>query len=261
MSEFLIGTMGPDPYFGDAMPRPLFAQSRLDLAAKLHSLDGRILFAAMLPLAGDSAAKRAYMLGFLCHFLLDTTAHPYIVERFFGDAHTPAEIQMDLMMTGRIGQSGVPRKPRRFYATKCLRELDALHAALMKKLFSEDTKGAFSRSFGKWIAVNALSYDPGNRKLRFFGGLEKLFRIEGKLTGYLVANHPDPADRLNLKHTPWRAPWEGAVEQKESFIDLFERACAEAPGVMSAALRAMEGGDMSEALERIGARRMDARPV
>ena len=36
LGEFLIGTMGPDPYFGDAMPKPLFAQSRLDLAEKLR---------------------------------------------------------------------------------------------------------------------------------------------------------------------------------------------------------------------------------
>lgn len=259
--EFLIGTMGPDPYFGDAMPRPLFARCRLDLASRLHSLDGRTLFGAMLPLAGVSAAKRAYTLGFLCHFLLDTTAHPYIEARFFGSAHTPAEIQMDLMMTARVRQRGVPQKPRRFYATKRLAELDELHAALSRALFSIDSKGAFARSFRKWIAVNTLSYDPDNRKLRFFGWLEKRLRIEGKLTSYLVAKHPDPDDRLNLAHAPWRAPWEGAFERTESFADLFECACAEAPGVLNAALCAMDGGDMDEALERIGARRMDARPV
>ena len=261
---FLIGTMGPDPYFGDAMPRPLFSRCRVDLAEKLHSLDMRTLFAAAIPLVGDSAVKHAYILGFLCHFLLDTNAHPYIEARFAGAAHTPSEIQMDLMMTDRSGLINIPQPPRRFYRTAHLAELDELHAALAHSLFGDNKrarKGVFARSFRKWIAVNTLSYDPNNRKLRFFGWLEKVFHMKGKLTGYLVSHHPDPQDRLNLSHAVWCAPWEADVPRTESFVELFERACAEAPDVLSAAYRAMQGDNIDEALALIGARRMDARPV
>ena len=260
LGEFLIGTMGPDPYFGDAMPKPLFAQSRLDLADKLHKHDARALFAALFPLAGDSAPKQAYVLGFLCHFLLDTNAHPYIEARFFGKAHTPAEIQIDLMMTSRLAFPGVPEKPRIFYNTAHLQELDVLHAQLSAKLYSMDTRGGFARGFRKWIRVNTLSYDPNNRKLRFFSGLEKLIHKPGTITSYLVSQHPDPDDRLNLNHAVWCAPWDETA-RTESFVELFERACDEAPELLSAALRAMTGGDSTEAIERIGARRMDARPV
>ena len=258
--EFLIGTMGPDPYFGDAMPRPLFAACHLDLAEHLHTLDARVLFAALFPLA-DTAPKQAYVLGFLCHFLLDTNAHPYIEARFFGKAHTPAEIQIDLMMTQRIAFPGVPEKPRKFYHTRHLGELDTLHAELSKALFGMRTDGAFARGFRKWILVNTVSYDPNNRKLRFFSGVERLFRIPGKLTGYLVAHHPDPDDRLNLSHAVWRAPWDEAPARTESFPELFANACAQAPELCNAALCAMQGGDSARAIEHIGARRMDARPV
>ena len=261
MGEFLIGTMGPDPYFGDAMPSPVFTPYRLDLAEKLHTLDARSLFAALFPLARGSAPKQAYALGFLCHFLLDTTAHPYIEARFVGTAHTPAEIQIDLMMTDRVGFPGVPEKPRRFYQTRHLRELDALHAQLSKALFGMRTDGAFARGFRKWILVNSLTYDPKNRKLRFFSGVERLFRIPGKITPFLVSRHDDPFDRLNLCHAAWRAPWDAEHARTESFPELFEHACAQAPGLLNAALLAMQGGDSTEALARIGARRMDARPV
>ena len=260
LGEFLIGTMGPDPYFGDAMPKPLFSQSRLDLADKLHKHDARALFAELFPLAGDSAPKQAYVLGFLCHFLLDTNAHPYIEARFFGKAHTPAEIQIDLMMASRLAYPGVPEKPRVFYKTTHLRELDVLHAELSERLFTMDTRGGFARGFRKWILVNTLSYDPNNRKLRFFSGLERLFHAPGKITSYLVSHHPDPDDRLNLNHATWRAPWDETA-RTESFVEQFERACGEAPELMTAALNAMTGGDATEAIERIGARRMDARPV
>ena len=258
--EFRIGTMGPDPYFGDGMPKPLFQKSGLILAEKLHVLDGRALLAAMLPLA-DSDAKRAYVLGFLCHFLLDTIAHPYIEARFAGGAHTPSEIQSDLMMTDRIAFPGVPEKPRKFYRTAHLRELDLLHAQLSSQLFSLQTSGTFARGFHKWILVNTISYDPNNRKFRFFSGIERLLHLPGKLTGYLVAHHPDPNDRLNLSHAEWRAPWEPAVARTVSFPELFSRASAEASVLMNAALSAMTGGEPAEAIERIGARRMDARPV
>lgn len=260
LGEFLIGTMGPDPYFGDTRPRPLFTKARDDLAEKLHTLDARILFSALFPLAANSAPQQAYVLGFLCHFLLDTSAHPYIEARYFGKEHTPAEIQIDLMLASRIAFPGVPQKPRAFYRTRRLRDLDELHAQLSESLFSEETRGVFARSFRKWITVNALSYDPQNRKREFFARVEKLLRIPGRITSFLVSRHPDPDDRLNLRHASWRAPWE-EKSRSESFVELFDLACTEAPGLMGAALLAMKSGDSADAIERIGARRMDARPV
>lgn len=261
MDAFRIGTMGPDPYFGDAMPRPPFAPCRVGLAEQFHTLDMRVLFSAMVPLASGSAVLRAYTLGFLCHFVLDTTAHPYIEARFAGKAHTPAEIQMDLMLANRCAVSSVPAPPYRFYHTRHLSELDAFHAALVQSLFSLNTKGVFRRSYRKWIAVNSLSFDPKNRKLRFFGGLERFFDRPGKITAYLVSRHADAYDRLNLSHQPWSAPWDLGTVRTESFLDLFDRACAQAPGLFSAALSALETGDPVEALAAIGARRMDAKPV
>ncbi len=260
-AEFLIGTMGPDPYFGDAMPRPLFSPCHKPLGDRMHTLDARVLFGALLPLAAASAAKRAYALGFLCHFLLDTAAHPYIEARFSGAAHSPAEIQMDLMITARLQFEGVPKPPRVFYRTQHLRGLDDLHADLAATLFSVASKGAFSRSYRKWIFVNTLSYDPQNRKLRFFGFWERLFHSEGKLTGFLVSRHSDSGDRLNLTHGVWSAPWNPSALRSESFIDLFAQARDEAAEIMNAACLAMDTGEYAQVLALIGARRMDARPV
>ena len=64
LGAFLCGTMGPDPYFGDEMPKPLFAPCRKAVADRLHTLDMRAVAASLLPLAADSPAKRAYALGF-----------------------------------------------------------------------------------------------------------------------------------------------------------------------------------------------------
>ena len=261
---FLIGTMGPDPYFGDAMPKPLFRPCRADLAEKLHKSDMREVFSAMLPLAEGNDILTAYTLGFLCHFLLDTTAHPYIEARFAGKSHTPSEIQMDLMMTDRIGSNGVPLTPRLFYRTQHLGLLDSFHTGLVHSLLGaepSDTAGVFARSFRKWILVNTLSYDPKNHKYRLFGALERLFHRPGTVTGYLVSRHADPSDRLNLSHAAWCAPWEESSKQSESFCDLFDQAVQEAPKLLNIALDAIHTGKPDQALAVIGPRRMDARAV
>lgn len=259
--EFLIGTMGPDPYFGDSRPKPLFVPCREELADKLHSLDARILFSALFAFSRDDDVLAAYTLGFLCHFLLDTIAHPYIEARFSGKAHTPAEIQFDLMMTDRMQVPNVPAPPKVFCRTRNLARLDALHARLSGKLFDMHTAGAFARGFRKWIFVNTLSYDPDNRKLRFFSRAESFFGMPGKATGFIVAHHPDPNDRLNLTRSEWAAPWDKETIRTESFADLFNAACAEAPALLNAAFAAMRGGEPNAALALIGPRRMDARPV
>lgn len=255
--SFLIGTMGPDPYFGDEMPKPLFAPCRKPVADKLHTMDMRSIAAELLPLAGQNPAAQAYALGFLCHFLLDTNAHPYIEARFSGKAHTPAEIQIDLMMTDRVKRPGVPLPPARFYRTRDTAALDKLHTSLICQLLSLEIKGSFSRSLHKWIAVNTVSFDPSNSKLRFFSRLDH----SGKLTGFLVARHPDPDDRLNLAHREWRAPWAPEQARTESFPDLFDRAVLEAAPLLNAAFAAMQSGDNAHALALIGPRRMDAKPL
>lgn len=261
---FLIGTMGPDPYFGDAMPKPLFRPCRTDFAEKLHKSDMREVFSAMFPLAEKNDVLAAYTLGFLCHFLLDTTAHPYIEARFAGKPHTPSEIQMDLMMTDRAGRKDVPLSPRHFYQTKDLAELDSFHTGLVHTLFQVEPSsatGVFTRSFHKWILINTLSYDPKNPKYHFFGVLERLFHHPGAITGYLVSHHADPFDRLNLAHAAWRAPWDESSERNESFCDLFDQAVQEAPQLLNIALDAVQTGNPEQALAAIGPRRMDARPV
>lgn len=259
--EFLIGTMGPDPYFGDSRPKPLFVPCREELADRLHSLDARKVFGTMFSLSQNNDVLAAYTLGFLCHFILDTTAHPYIEARFSGKAHTPAEIKFDLMMTDRIALPDVPAPPKVFYRTHKLTTLDKLHANLVRELFDMQTLGAFARGFHKWIFINTLSYDPDNRSFRFFSHIETCFNIPGKITGFIVARHPDPDDRLNLTHGAWAAPWKPEQTRTESFVDLFDAACKEAPALLNAAYAAMHGDDADAALKLIGPRRMDARPV
>ncbi len=227
-AAFLIGTMGPDPYFGDAFPPPLCSPCRETFAGFLHGLPAKTLLPALFSSCEGKHARIAYTMGFLCHFVTDAAAHPYIEARFSGKAHTPAEIALDLALIRSLPQADLilPMPPKRLYDKSLLPELDRLHASLFFALGRGKTQGAFARSARKWIRLNALTYDPRGRKLRFFSALETALRIENGASRFLVAPHEDLCDRMNLSHAPWSAPWAKAELRTESFPDLIEAAYA-----------------------------------
>lgn len=259
-AAFLIGTMGPDPYFGDLILKPLLKPSKLNLTQLQHGADARALFDAFAN-AAKSDAQKAYTLGYLCHFLLDSTAHPYIEARFSGKLHTPAEIALDLMLIDRMPDARLPAPPKRLYRTSALNELDALHADVNETLFGSKTRGVFARSYHKWLLINAISYDPGNRKLRFFTALSHIFGFLKPAIPYLLSHHDDPNDRLNLTRAAWYAPWSPAQARTESFPDLFLAACDSAPALLDAACASIQSGERTAVDALLGARCMNAAPL
>ena len=248
---FFLGTMGPDPYYGDAYLPPLIGGARTDLADRLHALDGRALFSQLLALSEGSAVRTAYTMGMLCHFLLDNRVHPYIEARFSGKTHTPAEIAMDLPLVSYFGETRLSVPPRAFYAPshETVRAADELHAKLFSALFSLDTRGVYARSLHKWLRLNTFSFDPHGRKRRTLCLLPQLTR-------FLVTDRPqDACDRLNLTHTPWRAP-DGTI-RTESVPELFAAAMQECTALIDLAL----GGDTANVAAALKGRNADASAV
>lgn len=242
-SAFYIGSLGPDPYYGDALlPLPPW-NVRGDLADGLHAAMPRDVFGAMLPLCAGSAARTAYMLGFACHLALDAAAHPYIEGRFPGALHSPAEIAMDAPMVRRAGGwPGVP--PRRFYRTRDLSALDGLHAGLVDALYHEASTGAFRRTFRKWIAINTITFDPYGRK-------DRLLSPFTKATRFLVGprSEAETARLLNLDHAVWYAPGRPDTPRTESFPELAEKGAENAARVIALLAEAADGGDEGAALD------------
>lgn len=259
------GAMGPDPYFADTMPKPLLHKNRAALAGQMHQTDGRVLLAACFTHA-DTPVKRAYALGFLCHFTLDSNAHAYIFSRFPGAAHTPGEMHMDLPLAALLGKETLIQPPQRFFrlTSNELREIDALHADIVHTLWHEESRGVFARSYRKWIyLVNRLAFDPRGGKRRFFGRLERWLGRPGLISGWLVTNDPNdaPLDPMNLSHSPWAATWAPDELRHESFIDLFNAALKETPALLDAAAAGFTAGGFSDALCGVAGRCMNGRPL
>ena len=92
-----IGLHGPDLlfYYHAAKSNPVSA-----LGNAMHEQPGRVFFErarGVIRQAEDPAAARAYALGFVCHFALDSTCHPYVEQyvRESGVSHCEIETEFD----------------------------------------------------------------------------------------------------------------------------------------------------------------------
>ena len=100
-----IGLHGPDLlfYYHAAKSNPVGA-----LGNAMHEEPGRVFFdraRGVVKNEDDRAAALAYALGFVCHFALDSTCHPY-VERFTresGVTHCEIETEFDNLLLRRDG--------------------------------------------------------------------------------------------------------------------------------------------------------------
>ncbi len=251
---YLLGTMGPDPYFGDALPPPVGRTSQAALADKLHAVSLEQLLAGLLPLSEGDDGLFCYTLGFLCHVLLDNHTHPYIEARFPGKGHTPAEIAMDPILAKRSGDPRYLMPPKAFYGAEedAIQAIDQLHTKLMWKLFALRTQGAYRNSLKKWLRVCSLQFDPKGVKAR-------LFKLIPGATDYLLTyDKADGQDLLNERHKPWGKQHRAEGETSPSFMDLFDQACREAAECLELAVQLRGTGDYGPLLQRLRGRSADA---
>lgn len=113
-----IGLHGPDILF---YYHPLRANPVSGRGNAMHDQPGAAFFAAargVLRTAEDPEAALAYLLGFVCHFALDSTCHPY-VERYTreqGITHCEIETEFDNQLMRKDGQD-----PLRFFTAGHIR--------------------------------------------------------------------------------------------------------------------------------------------
>ena len=115
---FDVGLHGPDLlfYYHAAKSNPVSA-----LGNAMHEQPGRVFFErarGVVRQAKDRDAALAYALGFVCHFALDSTCHPYVeaYTRQSGVSHCEIETEFDDMLLRRDGHD-----PKSFFTASHIR--------------------------------------------------------------------------------------------------------------------------------------------
>lgn len=261
-SLFLFGCQGPDPWFYHNSSPFMRNRSYADFGDLLHrqNIDGT--FSAMLNsvLADDTDRRFAYFAGYLCHYALDTAAHPYVVHRTQeARFHTPFEAAIDIALLKEKGETLLTMPLKSLLAPIPAAPFAALHIAAAKAMnYPLPEEAAIEPPLHMVKLLPALS-DPYGLKLPLYKALERLLGKKDAITNKLF--YPNVGakvmDVLNRAHASWQAPWSEEL-CIDSFFDIMENAAKKAAEYTTIAYDAVYGDlPLARALEKIGALSFD----
>ena len=239
---FLLGNQGPDPLFFVA-PDPRYRRVG-KLASTLHRARPAEFLVALksavreLP-AQERSVGRAYALGYVCHYLLDSTVHPLVISQVNALC---AELD-ELVLTAKRGETVATYHP----ATSVLRGRDSmldtvgrLYATAIDDAFGLTMpKGMFKSAVRAERAAQRALYSPTGAKRAVLSAAERLVRPHA-MTGAMSHRAAERATSAfaNDERAPWRHPATEAVS-RASFWDLYDQARA---GALDA-IKAMDADD------------------
>lgn len=126
-SQFRIGLQGPDPLF---YHRPYLPDKATKEGSNIHHEPcSKFLYPAIdvIRIHGIQSGEYAYLLGFLCHFILDSECHPYIDEYITSHAvgHIALESEFEKVLLREDGLDPIQSDISSFipvdeYSAKCM---------------------------------------------------------------------------------------------------------------------------------------------
>lgn len=237
-----LGLQGPDIFFYH-LPSVASKREVGNLAHKKHTGEFLINMASLAAYNPDPAEIEcgvAYLAGFLGHYAMDMTCHPFIYARtgftgtndkkYFG-RHCSLETDIDSAFLHRE----LNIRPSDFSKKNTI-DISSMEAKVICGLLSDsfrETYGFAGRVSRRTAAHAIKSMQDITEKLHDAHGFRRTLarRIEEYTLGYpwlsgmieleLGYAHKDPC---NLKHDTWKSPWEPDIKRNESFYDLADRA-------------------------------------
>ena len=254
---FLLGNQGPDPLFYAVASLRITQYHKL--GNTMHSRKPAELLAALKDSLGvldpeEKPLGRAYALGFLCHYALDSTMHPlvYCNEYALCDAGEPGltrddgsevhgviESEFDeMVLFVKRGDTIATFNPSReiLHASPfVLRAVSKMYAYLALNVYGEIVpSNLFDLSVRCFRRVQALFYSPSGMKRDVIGRVERVMRPHSfyqsmshraiESTESVFANH---------ERAPWTNPFTGDV-RTTGFWDLYDQAQYKAKNLIAA---------------------------
>ena len=243
---FLLGNQGPDPFFTRALGKPSSTAAVRKLGSDMHRMHVvEMLFAAReavshLPIA-DARIGRAFVLGLVGHYALDSIAHPIVyagqkelaaMREELADAerelHGLIESELDTWVLWEKRSQDV----RDFSPSTALARTDAIDrssGAIMSVValqvfgvsISSAEYPAAVRDYE--IYLRAID-DPSSAGAVLISKMEELVRSRSLTRAMAHRSNPShDCEAANLNNNEWIDPWTGAA-RTESFADLYAEA-------------------------------------
>lgn len=248
---FLLGNQGPDPLFYTVLSPQLREHNRL--GSTMHNKKPSELLAALknsLSILGSAEQEvgRAYALGFLCHYTLDSTMHPFVffheyqvcdagepgLSRADGsEVHGVIESELDeLVLFEKRAETVATFNPSAEILNASdfvLRIVSKMYAYVALTVYGEIIPATmFETAVKDFRIAQRLFYSPSGRKRAIISRAEELLR---PYSFYRSMSHRPVALTTsqfdNRAHEAWENPFTGEV-RTASFWDLFDEALEKA---------------------------------
>ena len=246
---FLLGNQGPDPLFY------LVAAPGVDKANRLgdlmhHERPVQLMLALHdavdMVAPNERAVARAYAAGFICHYLLDSSAHPLIIGQQYAlcDAgvdgldrsagsrvHQMMERDLDeMVLFSKTGHTVATYRPYREVlkaSNDTLAVIDKVYFYTVLWAYSKALDlDAYTQAVKSFRRIQRLFWAPGRTKRALLTRVELLAK-HGGYSQFEAMAHYDRAEDTsafdNHEHAAWTNPFTGAAST-ESFWDLYEDA-------------------------------------
>lgn len=248
-ASYRLGLQGPDLFYYN-LPLLQMHDCR-NIGSFMHKHDTNRFFACAervlwaLPAGREQDSCRAYLMGFLCHYALDSLCHPFVygrtgfdpngVDKYYYSRHAELENAIDQSLLAYFRAARVLDLHEE--AVFSLPKADRL---AVSKFMSASCREAFGRYFrcGSFFITPRflrltidlgrvscrLLRDPKKRKYRFLYRVESVFSLSHLASDKLTLEYPRRfADCLNLRRRPWKNPWDASLHC-DTFLDLFRQA-------------------------------------
>lgn len=168
--QFTIGLQGPDIFF---FYRPCSRNSIIRYGNHLHEISARSFFEHGLKVVGEKgrdSREYAYLMGFLCHFILDSECHPYVNGQIeeIQVQHLEIEEEFEKFLLRKGGRDPFTYPMQRLIPT------DETTAEAIEPFYDGIPRDMI-QSCLKWMkGIKRLLTTPSRLKFETFNGLMKL---------------------------------------------------------------------------------------
>lgn len=244
-AAYSLGLQGPDLFFY-FLPSYMIHENNIGSVA--HTAKTNLFFRHLLERQNQFSDRqqqeiaRAYLAGFLGHYILDAHCHPYVYwrtgyhkknpargNRYHG-RHMALEADIDrelLQLYKHCLPSSFPQ-----YATLSLNRLQKRTITALLHYAYRCTYPELKVHYGTIsLAVHSIQletrllYDPSGRKKTAARAIEQLFLGYPLLSAVIPSDtHTVYGDSLNLLHHLWKNPWDSSISSRDSFLELMEDA-------------------------------------
>lgn len=242
IAAFNWGLQGPDLLFYSNILRDNGRMARSGSA--LHHTNPDAVFSVMLEYIlrcknhTEYNSLCSYLYGFICHYALDSTTHPYVysmIEKMDGQITTKRHVQIESeigsLMYRRM--TGMPVSGFKIYENYSSSgafavAVSKMYTYIIKTLFNKTvSEKEIATGFSFCLFINRLTYFfarcelDGKTKTALLKGAKAMIR-KLKLVNSFIKSDEVETDTLNMSHREWYNLNEPEIKFDYSFVNLFD---------------------------------------